>query len=96
MNSKPRLTQFACSITDQLGGPSRVVKETHEVLKNFFENDLIVIGQGKVDTASFIAPALFNNRYGLPKRIIGNSISHLQNCHNCCHWAHQNLHLEVE
>lgn len=75
MNSKPRLTQIACSITDQLGGPSRVVKESHEVLKDFFENDLIVIGQGNVNTASILAPSLFNNRYGFPKRIIGNSIS---------------------
>lgn len=74
MGARLRLMQISCSVTDQLGGPSRVVKESHIELKKYFENDLIIFGQAKDYTDSIVCPSIFNNRYGIPKRIIGNAI----------------------
>lgn len=75
MRDRLRLTQITCSISDTLGGPSRVVNESHSGLKKYFDNKLIVVGQGIEKENTTISPSLFNNRYGVPKRLLRNSIA---------------------
>lgn len=74
MKDKLRLTQISCSILDQLGGPSRVVKESYPLLKKYFDTKLIIFGQVEYLSEVIVSPTFINNRYGVPKKIIGKSI----------------------
>jgi len=66
------LTQITCSLADSLGGPTRVVKESHLRFSRFLESNLVVFGEVDGKTDADIFPSLFNNRYGIPRKFIWN------------------------
>lgn len=72
MPTQHRLLQISCSLTDSLGGPTRVVKESHLRLNGSMDAKLVVFGEFDGDTPADVFPSLFNNRYGVPRKLFWN------------------------
>lgn len=71
--AKPlRLTQISCSLLDTLGGPTRVVKESHSRLSPYVESNLVIFGEVEDCVEAEIFPSILNNRYGIPRKFIWN------------------------
>lgn len=50
-----------------------MVKESHFRLKCFMDSSLVVFGEVDEDIVADVFPSLFNNRYGVPRKFIGNA-----------------------
>lgn len=74
-----KLTQVSCSLSDSLGGPTRVVKESHIRIASLCNSKLVVFGQSADYSGVEVFPSLFNNRYGLPRKFLWNrSVEYLK------------------
>jgi len=72
MINQRQFVQMSCSITESLGGPSRVVKGANRYIKYFMKTDLVIFGEVDCDIQANVFPSLFNNRYGVPRKFIWN------------------------
>ena len=74
-----KLTQVSCSLSDSLGGPTRVVKESHIRIASLCDSKLVVFGESADYSGIEVFPSLFNNRYGLPRKFLWNrSVEYLK------------------
>ena len=73
-----KLVQVSSSLDPKLGGPTAVIKATHDFLTENFDAKLIVFGISSIQGMKIeVIPTLRNNRYGLPYFKIKKYIAHL-------------------
>lgn len=74
MRPYPRIVQISSSLDRRLGGPATVVSESYSYINKEYGSKLIVFGTNDLITDATQVPTLFNNRYGIPKRLIDKKI----------------------